>query len=208
MNNSDGTWAVKSPEKNNPKLISFEPDGEALAVRCQRGNGLPDFLGVGFVHDNALCVARGLVQQKAELGQKVGLVKYDIRALGELPARWYHCSLNGRISDGLSSAGPSETLIGEYRADYSAGDGTAFNPLRKTIAKRDDEYQFSWWDDEKFHYLGIGCIVANNLFAAWGPPGALVQFVSYDIGTSGQTLCGNWYDLGRGLSGTETLERV
>lgn len=207
MISPEGQWIITDPQGTNPKSMSFEIDGEAWSVICERGNGQADFLGVGFTHNGSIFVARGLVRQDAELGEKVGLVRYDMSSLGELPARWYHCSLGGRISEGLSSAGPSDSIFGEYRADYASGDGTAFNPLRKTIVEQSNGLQFTWWDDEKFHYMGVGCMVADDLLAAWGPPGALVQFVHYKPAPSGQMLHGRWYDLGRNLSGTEVLAR-
>ena len=162
---------------------------------------------MGFFHKGFLCVARGLVQQAADLGDIVGLVKYNLSQLGELPATWYHCSLNGHLSKGHSSNGPSQSIFGEYRADYSSGEGVAFNPLRKTVTQENDAIRFAWWDDERFHYLGVGQIVADDLFAAWGPPGAIVQFASYGLNSEDGHLHGKWLDLGRNRSGTESLRR-
>lgn len=207
MINPKGRWNVIEANDKSPVSVSFENDGDAWSVVCERDKRLPELLGVGYVHKGFLCVARGLVQQDAELGHKVGLVKYDLRTPGELPARWYHCSLGGILSEGLSSDGPATTIVGEYRADYASGDGTAFNPLRKTIIERSDRFEFSWWDDDKFHYLGVGCIVADDLFAAWGPPGAIVQFAYYNLDSSGSTIRGRWHDFGRSFSGIETLKR-
>ena len=202
-----GHWRIVEAKGNHPASISFKKDGEAWSVRCKRYGGLPDLLGVGFIHGDFLCIARGLVQQDADLGQKVGLVRYDLNMPGKLPAKWYHCSLKGKISDGLSSNGPTSTIIGEYQADYANSDGMAFNPLRKTITQHKHCLQFSWWDDEKFYYLGVGCIIAGNLYAAWGPPGAIIQFVYYNLNSSRSALHGQWYDFGRNLSGTEILAR-
>lgn len=202
-----GHWTVFEGHPRNPQSISFDTDGEAWSITCERSNGLPDLLGVGLEHENFLCVARGLVQQNAELGHKVGLVKYCLNTPGELPATWYHCSLNGKLSEGFSSDGPQATLTGEYRADYQSGDGVAFNPLRKTITKRGNGFELSWWDDEHFHYLGVGRIVGGCLFAAWGPPGAIVQFSYYDLSSPEPDIRGSWQDLGRDWSGTEILKR-
>lgn len=207
MINPEGTWAADGLNSCGPHSTTFTQEGEAWTVVCSQTPDFPRLLGVGFTHGNFLCVARGHVEQQADLGEIVGLVKYDISQFGELPATWYHCSLNGRLSRGLSSDGPTETLFGEYRADYSSGDGIAFNALRKTIARENNCMRFAWWDNERFHYLGVGQTMANSLFAAWGPPGALVQFVCYDLASENTCLRGRWWDLGRGYSGHETLVR-
>ncbi|WP_430448194.1 hypothetical protein [Rhodophyticola sp.] len=203
-----GTWTAQEGGDGGPKSVRLAKEGDAWRVTHLQRTGYPELHGVGFTYKGFLCIARGLVQQAADLGDVVGLVKYDITQFGELPAAWYHCSLNGQLSTGLSSGGPSTSLLGEYRADYSSGDGAAFNPLRKTISMEGDAMRFAWWDDERFHYLGIGQMVAGSLFAAWGPPGALVQFAFYDLDTEDGTLQGQWWDLGRSFSGSETLIKI
>lgn len=207
MISPEGTWTAMGSAEHEPKSVTFLPDGEAWRVTHLQDEGSTELLGVGFIHKGFLCVARGLVQQAADLGDIVGLVKYDLSNLGELPATWYHCSLKGHLSKGLSSSGPLETIFGEYQADYSSDDGVAFNPLRKTITKENDAMRFAWWDNERFHYLGIGQIVAEDLFAAWGPPGAIVQFAYYTLEVPDEHLRGQWWDLGRNFSGAEELTR-
>ena len=92
MLNPQGNWTIRDSESQFLQTVAFEPDGEAWAVRHERRDGQSAFEGVCFIHKSFLCLARGLVSQPADLGKKVGLVKYDLSKLGELPARWYHCS--------------------------------------------------------------------------------------------------------------------
>ena len=171
-------------------------------------DGSHDLTGVGIVSKgNRLCVSRGIVNQTAELDKSVGLVCYDISRFGELPARWYHPSLQGLISDGHSADGPENTLEGEYKADYEDKNGNAFDPLRKTIEKVREEYRFSWWDSTKFNYVGVGQSLENELFAAWGPPGSIIQFAQYELDEQNQTLIGSWIDYGRNMNGSEKFRR-
>lgn len=200
----EGRWSVRTAGQERYQL-DFRPDGEAWAVRLEGNGRTPSMSGVGFEHNGFLCVSRGIVTQAAELGGSVGLVQYDVTTFGNLPARWYHPSLNGQLSEGLSANGPSDTLVGEYDADYQNAQGDAFNPLRKTITKSEDRHLFSWWDETRFHYLGVGRLLAGALFAAWGAPGAILQFAAYDLRSGSDQVEGAWLDYGRNRAGTEVL---
>lgn len=207
MLDPSGTWSVDG-NNDGYEFIEFTPYGEVWTVGLTHKKDLPSMRGVGFFHQGYLCVARGIVVQPAELDGTVGLVQYELQNFGTLPARWYHPSLSGTLSEGLSFDGPSDGIVGEYYADYQDREGSAFTQLRKTILKATGCFHFSWWDYEKFHYIGIGSIVAGNLFAAWGPPGSIIQFVYYDFRYAETGVCGAWYDYGRGKRGIEVLCRL
>lgn len=209
-----GEWKVSSQEGGEEfiarkmGIMTLDQDGEVWSVRMDMEGHTMPLTGVGFEHNGYLCIARGIAVGAAELDGSVGLVRYDLQKPGNLPARWYHPSLDGRMSDGISTDGPTNSLTGEYNADYESLDGIAFNPLRKTILDNGAGYQFSWWDDEKFHYVGVGNKINGSLYAAWGPPGSIIQFVSYNIQGADGILEGDWIDHGRNKFGIESLSRV
>ena len=203
----DGSWSANGND-GIKRILKFEPSGDAWTVNYADEEGSSLMRGVGFFHDDILCIARGVVNQSAQLDGTVGLVQYELQTFGTLPARWYHSSLDGSLSEGLSSEGPIDGIVGEYRADYEDQEGKAFNPLRKTILETNGHYSFAWWDDEKFHYVGVGYEVSGSLFAAWGPPGSIIQFAFYKMCTNSETIEGEWFDYGRSRKGLETLTKV
>ena len=205
--NPSGRWLATNGS-HDKYIIEFERCGEAWSVFMDGINNTPPMQGVAFEHDGLLCVARGIVTQIADLDGSVGLVQYNLKNHGNLPARWYHSSLVGKLSEGLSANGPAKTIAGEYHADYEDANGNAFNPLRKTITKTNTYYVFAWWDEEKFHYVGIGKEVSGALFAAWGPPGSIIQFSCYDFRQTQDRIHGEWLDYGRNRRGLETLSRA
>ena len=202
--NLQGKWC-RTIEGQADDTIEFMPDGDTWSILITQQDGTPVLSGVGFEHQGFLFTSRGIAATSTELGGTVGLVRYDICDLGNLPARWYHTSLRGKLSDGLSTHGPKDKLVGEYRADYEDASGNAFNPLRKTISETNRALEFSWWDEEKFHYVGVGQKINGSLFAAWGPPGSIIQFANYDIRNASSNLCGSWYDYRRGRDDQEYL---
>jgi len=201
-----GKWRNNSAI-HGATTVTFERDGEAWSMILEGTSDTPSMRGVAFEHEGFLCLARGIVLQSADLDGTVGLVQYDIQNFGSLPARWYHPSLGGKLSEGFSANGPEDMIVGEYQADYQDSEGSAFSPLRKTIARAGPGYQFSWWDEERFHYLGVGREVHGALFAAWGPPGSIIQFVYYNLRQPGDSIHGEWIDYGRNRHGSEMLSR-
>ena len=212
--NLEGKWKVQTNNTSTTDAVKMDgvltisPSGNAWDIRIDLDNGKEPVLGVGFVNGNFLCVARGIVTQKAELGETVGLVEYDISTLGNLPARWYHPSLAGTISKGISTHGPTDTLVGEYQADYSSKEGVAYDALRKTIIDLKTMYQFSWWNNSRFHYVGTCTIVNDYLYVAWSAPGSIVQFVHYDLTNTENAAVGAWSDFARNKFGSESLDRI
>lgn len=211
----EGRWRTsdaRGPE-GQPYQASatFTADDEALLGRwavVDEGR-TRQLTGVAMANEDRLCAARGVVTQDAELAGSVGLVCYRIDTYGHLPARWYHPSLGGRIGDGLSAEGPTDGLCGDYRADYASGSGGDFEPLRKTVTRRDeaseDIYEFVWHTDSKVHYIGVGRVFAGRLWAAWGPPGALIQLVNYTLSGDRRVMEGSCLEAGRPGQGIEIL---
>lgn len=213
----EGVWETDPTPPNAPTdasirrcSLALHTDGEACLVReGSPGGAGPTLEGVALVIDERLVVARGVVMGEAELGGSVGLVCYDTRMPGRMPALWYHPSLRGRVSEGLSDHGPVGGLVGEYTADYADAAGTAFEPLRKTIQGIGaDGYLMSWWTESRFHYLGVGLGWEGHLAAAWGPPGSVIEIGVYECAADDtDAIVGRWADYGRARRGRETLRR-
>lgn len=168
--------------------LAIQPDGEALSLtwRFAGLTGSPSiFRGVGFVREMELYAAR--IPTDDHDGSKPGVVVYDISRLGRLPARWYHEDLQGMLGSGLSVDGPTDTLIGTYKAEYGSAT-QEFAPLRKSLTEHGRGYRFRWSDPERDIYTGIGFAKRNILVCAWGEPSAKLEVVHYQMEQPGRLL--------------------
>ena len=114
-------------------------DGEAWRCAWHRESEegqAEDLEGVAICIGNVIFAGRS---RNIEHQPSPGIVVYKIQGNGDLPARWYHPDLQGRLGEGLSTDGPEGQFVGRYRAEYSSATGT-FDPLVKELIQVGDFY--------------------------------------------------------------------
>ena len=119
-----------------------------------------------------------------------GVVAYAIRADGDMPARWYHPDLDGRLGEGLSTDGPHDGLEGLYRAEYASASG-AFEPLVKELRRVGEVRLLAWRTSRETLYEGVGLLHGATLVAGWATPRASIEVVRYVRDAEG-ALSGTW----------------
>lgn len=180
-------------------------EGEAwrLAWSFSKDDALP-LRGVGIIMGQTLFAARS-GNNLEQAFPSPGVVVYERDAKGELPARWYHPELQGRLGEGRSLGGPLRGYVGTYHAEYASTDG-AFDPLIKEITQQGMAYRFSWSTKQEKIYIGIGKEFGPNLAAAWSTPRGSLEVAIYEIDPKLGTLTGGSIQHSD-LSGCEVIER-
>ncbi|MGJ3262926.1 MAG: hypothetical protein ACFE0R_06800 [Salinarimonas sp.] len=187
--------------------LTVTPDGEAFRARwLRRGpDGTVALHGVAFVHEGVVVAARSRLAEPS-----AGVVAYAIREDGDMPARWYHPELAGRLGEGLSTDGPRDTLEGLYRAEYASA-SARFDPLVKELVRVGDVRLLAWRTARETLYEGVGLLFGRRLVAAWATPRASIEVIRYRPATDvsaappedvlGGPLAGRWAARERAAAG-------
>lgn len=191
--------------------VTFAKDGEAWRIewdlRTATGETLA-FRGVGFAVGSIFFAARSSFDAHPNGENYPGVVVYDSRQFGRLPARWYHPTLKGRLGTGLSVDGPRDGIAGLYRAEYCS-DVEEFDPLTKEIVARNMHLEFDWRTAAATIYIGVGDIIGEHLSAAWCSPRSSLDMLRYPLipSENGET-AGVWLSFGLPGHGVERLKRA
>jgi hypothetical protein len=170
----------KYTSANGSGALRCVAEGEAWLLDWRRGNTSPSFQqGVAIILGHTVFAARSGNGPEDGFAPP-GIVVYERDATGELPARWYHPDLKGRLGEGRSLEGPSGGYVGTYRAEYASQD-EAFEPLVKEIARQGTAYRFAWRTPQETVYIGIGVELGANLVAAWSTPRESLDVAIYHV---------------------------
>ena len=190
--------------------LAITTDGQAFRLEWSFPGHTPaHYDGVGFFLGDAFYASRSPARSDPDPDAFAGIVRYDTSRLGDLPARWYHPSLNGNVCNGRSTDGPPESLSGIYTADYSSADGHEFLTLLKTISPDGVGYRLSWTTAGHEDFSGVGAAAPAELYAAWSnPPRAEIQVMRFAPLDDNTGLHAQWLDaLDMSAIGTETIPR-
>jgi hypothetical protein len=192
--------------------LTVTPDGDAYRLHWEISYSEPGrtarpdiFDGVGFFLGNVFYASRSYARPADNGAQHAGVVRYDTTTFGDLPARWYHPSLNGKVCHGRSTDGPTDRLDGSYTANYSS-DEAAFATLVKTISKFGDAYKISWTENGEQIFSGVGFAIDGEFYSAWAsPPRSDLHVLRYEL-MDGGNLSAAWINAENPNGvGTETL---
>jgi|GEM_PF-2777723 len=165
--------------------ISDDGDAYLLSWQMQGRDATRNtmFSGVGFVTGNLLVAGRSPINFPPL--PSVGVVVYDISKKGTLPARWYHNNLKGKLGQGLSTEGPSDSLTGTYVAEYGS-QNEEFTPLRKEVITHGKGFHFRWLQGQETMFIGVGFSLGLSMFCAWGTPRQEIDVLVYQVSRNGE----------------------